>query len=450
MNTKINQFSRAAMTLLAMLFTSMLAWAQDGNCGDTSVNGGADVTWSYNTTTKTLTISGHGSMMYYGSVLGSDSKYHSTAPWSIYDAEIKNVVVGEGVTYIGSYAFAYCPALTTVSLPTSVFALGDYVCYSSNVSRINIPYATAAATIGTGGFEYCSDDLQIAVPAHLLKTYKDAANWSAYATKMVGVLDDAHGFAISDNPPTGNYEYTRTFKCGVAATLCLPYEISSGQASAYGQFYTFAGVDKSGEKWVVVMEEANRMSDALAPHTPYMFLPYIFDGKSKGDDLPITFSGNVSSIAAAGNTVWNEGSTGFWSFQGVTYNYSWNEGHEDLGRIYGFAAQNYDGGSYTVSPGDFVKAAAGASIAPFRAYLVYTATGGAKRRVIGEPEEFPSRMSVRLINADGSATVIGTIDTKTGEITMDANWYDLNGHQLEGEPITSGIYIKNGKKIYVK
>ena len=423
----------------------------NGNCGQTG-DDGSDVTWSYNTTTKALTISGTGQMMYYGSALGSDSQYHSTAPWSHFDSEIETVVVEDGVTYIGSYAFAYCSALTSISLPASVVALGDYVCYgSSNGStnlRIDIP-SVVAVTIGAGGFDATPANLKIAVPAELLDDYQVATNWSGYAAKMVGVLSETTGFGTTF--ATGNYEYKRTFNCGVAATLCLPFELSSGQIYPYGQLYTFAGVDKSGEKWEVVMEEANKASGTLTAYKPYLFLPYIFN--SEDTDLPLTFYGNVTTAENAGYDSWQEGGAGaYWTFQGVYYNVTWNDGDANLGKVYGFAAEPYNGSDYTVSPGDFVKAAAGASIAPFRAFLQYTpAPSNAQRRGAADNEALPSSMSVRLVDADGIVTAIGTIDTKTGEVSFDSDaWFTLDGRRLNGKPIQKGVYIKNGKKILVK
>ena len=415
-----------------------------GNCGTTGHE--SDVVWRYDN--GTLTISGTGQMMYYGSALGGDNKYHSTAPWSYLDSEIQKVIVEDGVTYIGSYAFAYCTALTSVSLPASVIALGDYVCYSSNVTRIDIP-GTTAATIGTGGFNACPEGLQIAVPAHLLKNYKEAENWSGYAAKMVGVLNETTGF---DNTfATGNYEYTRTFKCGIASTVCLPFSVTAAQAASVGKFYTFDGIDKTGEKWEVIMKETNTVSTDLSANTPYLFMPYIFDGMSQGDAMPLIFTGEVATAANAGYTSKAEGTAGaYWTFQGVYYNVAWNDGNANLGSVYGFAAQNYDGGSYTVNPGDFVKAMAGASIAPFRAFLKFTPVSGAPRRGAAE-EALPSRMTVRLVNADGDVTAIGTIDTKTGEIRFDSEaWYTLDGRRLNGKPAQKGVYINNGKKIIVK
>ena len=89
----------------------------------------------------------------------------------------------------------------------------------------------------------------------------------------------------------------------------------------------------------------------------------------------------------------------------------------------------------------------GATIAPFRAYLKYTAPSSA-RGVTRGTDELPATMSVRLVSASGAPTAIGTLDTRTGEITFsDDAWYSLDGRRLSSKPATKGIYIHNGKVV---
>lgn len=430
-----------------------LAAVTNGTCGDISINRGNDVTWKYNTSTKVLTISGTGPMMYYGSALGTDNKYHSTAPWSKYDDEIEKVVVENGLTYIGSYAFAYCTALTSVSLPASVVALGNYVCYTSNVIRIDIP-STTAATLGEGGFGYCPY-LQIVVPSTLLGTYRTADNWSKYADKLVGSLSEVTGFD-PDYFVTGKYEFKRTLRCGVSSTICLPFGISADQASSVGRFYSFVGIDKSGEQWTVIMQEVNQVKDGLVADRPYLFIPYILDGMSFGEQFEFTFSGSVSSPDIAGYVKKENENGSFWSFQGVFYNIRWDETHNSgmLGKVYGFAANSYspDDNSYTVNPGDFVKAGEGASIPSFRAFLQYTgssAQGAPMRGGTRADVSLPNSIKVKLIDANGTITATGEISTETADFIIDT-WYDMNGRILPDAPTGEGMYIHNGNQVLIK
>ena len=425
-----------------------------GTCGaddpkTTTEDESKNVTWLYDNDTHTLTISGTGAMMYYG--LTSDN-LHSTAPWNHLDGELEHVIVTNGVTSVGAYAFAMCRKLVNASLPTSVFEIDQAAFYTTDLIRIDIPSATAV-TLAKNAFSSCHDDLVIAVPSTLLGTYQTATNWSAFAAKLVGVLSETTGFGTTF--ATGNYEYTRTFKCGVASTVCLPFSLDATQAASVGNFYTFAGIDKTGEKWEVIMQEAtNKVSTDLTANTPYLFMPFIFEGKDKGDDVQLTFSGTVSTARDAGYSGWMEsGTSNEWIFQGVYYNYTWAEGNENLDKVYGFAAQSYNGDSYTVSPGDFVMAGAGASIAPFRAFLQCNSGGqsnGTKRRnAPAETGSLPARMAVRLVGADGIVTGISSL-TSDPSPAGEGSWFTLDGRKLNSTPNARGLYINNGKKVIKK
>lgn len=78
-----------------------------GSCGEA-------LTWSLSTAGD-LTVSGTGDMADFAA---------TGAPWAEYRDQIKLVILGQGVTSIGSSAFQDCKNLETVSLPGSLTALG--------------------------------------------------------------------------------------------------------------------------------------------------------------------------------------------------------------------------------------------------------------------------------------------------------------------------------------
>ena len=100
-----------------------------------------------------------------------------------------------------------------------------------------------------------------------------------------------------------------------------------------------------------------------------------------------------------------------------------------------------------------MKAKNGAKIRPMSCYLLWTGkseNNARSRRVAASAtEQLPQSISVRLINASGETTGIGTLDTTTGDITFDG-WYTLDGTRLDSKPAKSGIYINNGKKVIIK
>ncbi len=77
-----------------------------GTCGD-------NLTW--NLTGGVLTISGTGAMNDYSG---------TSAPWYYYRSSITSVIVENGVTSIGNYAFSYCSGLTSITIPNSVTSIG--------------------------------------------------------------------------------------------------------------------------------------------------------------------------------------------------------------------------------------------------------------------------------------------------------------------------------------
>ena len=105
---------RAAILLLVMMLTTATAWAQSGSCGD-------DLTWELTQHEYddfyTLTISGSGAMYDYGDPF----EY----PWNSYAEQINEVVIKDGVTSIGNYAFS-TTGLTSIEIPASVKSIGSY------------------------------------------------------------------------------------------------------------------------------------------------------------------------------------------------------------------------------------------------------------------------------------------------------------------------------------
>src|SRR5574344_1918481 len=128
------------MFFLMMICLSANAWAQtSGNCGKEN---DADVTWSYDAATTTLTISGTGDMADFTS---------GAAPWNAYLSNITSVVIKSGVTSIGKYAFKGYLRLTSVSIPSGVTSIGNYAFYDcSDLTSVSIP--GSVTSIGSPAF----------------------------------------------------------------------------------------------------------------------------------------------------------------------------------------------------------------------------------------------------------------------------------------------------------
>lgn len=113
------------MTVLCALFTvTASAEAISGNCGEQ----GDNVTWFYEEDSKTLTIQGNGRMADYIYYIDDDEWTSVDNPWSssFYNTNIENIIIDEGVTYIGAGSFLYMYELKNIEIPESVEGIGGH------------------------------------------------------------------------------------------------------------------------------------------------------------------------------------------------------------------------------------------------------------------------------------------------------------------------------------
>ena len=148
-----------ALAVIIVMLTATTARADDsGECGAS----GNNVTWSFNSSSKTLTISGTGAMANYSPFV---------KPWINNIESIETVVIEDGVTSIGNYAFAYCSNLTSVTIPSSVTSIGKYVFFiCTRLTSVTIP--SSVTSIGGGAFDNCSSLTSITIPSSVTSIEK--------------------------------------------------------------------------------------------------------------------------------------------------------------------------------------------------------------------------------------------------------------------------------------
>lgn len=117
-----------------------------GTCGENLI-------WSLDAD-GVLTISGTGAM---------DSYYDERAPWDAYRNDIVHLVVEEGVTTIGDWAFLSCTNLVDVVLPDSLLEIcfGAFDCCEA-LASITIP--ENVRSIGAQAFVDCNSLTEIEIP----------------------------------------------------------------------------------------------------------------------------------------------------------------------------------------------------------------------------------------------------------------------------------------------
>ena len=179
-----------------------------GSCGE-------NVNWVM-TADGMLTISGTGAM--------ADYEWSGT-PWASVCSEIKSVVIGDGVTSIGDYAFYDCGALTSVTIPDTVTVIGDGAFRGcSRLSGMTIP--DSVTSIGKSAFRDCCKLTGLTIPDNVTSIGDHAFN-GCNRLKNVTIpssVTSIGGYAFSD--------------CTSLASVTIP-----GSAASIGQS-AFEGCEK--------------------------------------------------------------------------------------------------------------------------------------------------------------------------------------------------------------
>ena len=131
---KILSILLAVMMIISIIPITVSAATYSGTCGD-------NLTWEFDESTGTLTISGTGAMYDY---------FSSNRPWESYEDSIKEVLIEDGVTSIGTSAFTSYDSLTSITIPDSVTTI-DIWAFASCDSLISI-------TVDSDNDYYSSDE----------------------------------------------------------------------------------------------------------------------------------------------------------------------------------------------------------------------------------------------------------------------------------------------------
>lgn len=118
-----------------------------GSCGEA-------VNWVL-TEDGTLTISGTGEM--------SEWTTDASIPWFSWRSYIRTVVIEDGVTTVGKYAFRYCSSLSKVTMGGSVVSIGSYAFFVCS-SLQDVTMGGSVAEIGSYAFYNCTSLEKVTIP----------------------------------------------------------------------------------------------------------------------------------------------------------------------------------------------------------------------------------------------------------------------------------------------
>ncbi len=140
----------ALFLLLIIICAAFSRVSADGPCGE-------NASWTLSDD-GVLTISGSGPM--------EDYQYVDKSPWYNTRAQIRKIVIEEGITAVGNKNFYGCTYLTEVRLPETLTAIGDAAFdQDSHLALINVP--EGITSIGKTAFRQCSSLTVFPIPSGL-------------------------------------------------------------------------------------------------------------------------------------------------------------------------------------------------------------------------------------------------------------------------------------------
>ena len=224
---------------------------------------------------------------------------------------------------------------------------------------------------------------------------------------------------------------------GFMKMICFPIKMSSAEHATLYKLDTFSMETVGQEQvWIATFNDVTPAQNQFLFSEPDM--PYLLLSDTTGI---ISFTGEIDCVPSTVDgfqPIELDGGNG-WTMKGV---YSDTQESSINGYLYqcGKALKK----NITTGTNELVDILVdkekNSSLSAFQAYISYNPEN------IGETA--PSKVYLKLVDKNGKITAVGTLNTVTGEITID-RWFSLDGKPLTEEPTEPGFYIHNGKKVAI-
>ena len=163
------------LSIVSVVDFSAFADVKTGKCGD-------NVTYSLDTETGLLTISGTGDMYSYRQFFQNTN--------------IKSVIIESGVTSIGDSAFDGCTSLTDVTIPNSVTSIG-YSAFRDCRSLTSVTIPDSLTSIGEEAFSSCTSLTSVTIP-NSVTSIGDSAFSGCRSLTSIEVSNNNENYSSTD------------------------------------------------------------------------------------------------------------------------------------------------------------------------------------------------------------------------------------------------------------
>lgn len=194
-----------------------------GTCGD-------NLTWTFDSN-GTLTISGTGSMKDF-EIVGMNNVPNT--PWL--SCDIKNIVIDNGVTYIGNYAFSQLTSLEKLTMADSVLSMGSGIFNGDSLLK-DVYFSKNLELETFPSFRYCTSLESISMPDSV-KIIPDECFYNCTSLKKVVLSQSLQSIGASsfenctkletiDFPDNLNNIYSWAFKnCDSLVSINIPDSVT--------------------------------------------------------------------------------------------------------------------------------------------------------------------------------------------------------------------------------
>ena len=328
-------------------------------------------------------------------------------PWFNDRGKINKVVIKDGVTNIGSYAFYYCENLSSITF------------------KGNTP-----PTFGNYVFDYDNKSIIAYVPANSLGAYMNALEGLGFsdirAVTSISLNDNSNAYTRNTQIDNADVSYTRDFS-KYWEPLYIPFSLKYEDWKDDFEIAYINGIHQydtndDGDIDKTVLEFVKIKSGSTYPNTPY-----IIRAKEKGKKT--LYAENVTLYESDVNQIKCSTTAQEFIFTG---NYK---------KVSKMDLMAYYTNKYTMHLGDINYINLITGVGAYRWYM-----------------EIKERDSAYGINNNNTAKeisirVVGEETTGIANIqhaSPNSQTYDLNGRKVNENNLKPGMYVKNGRKFVVK
>lgn len=349
-------------------------------------------------------------------------------------SSLAEVVIPDGVTSIGNYAFNGCTSLAEVEIPASVTSIGSSAFRECSSLKKVICYVVTPLINTNVFFNSSYKTAQLFVLYESISKYKESTVWQKFGKILpIGLVElvDGQPYTNEEDQWVPMVRYTRTFSDKVVAKwqcLYVPFDIKVTNdmlndfdfAELYMISYKDAnnnGEIEDNEPLVMLLMKQNA-GKVLHANTPYFI-------KAKTAGTKSIEVESATLKASAMGTVYCCTTKHEYTLTGIY----------DTFNINGYYTMGVSGGFNYYDVDTDMKAN--------RWYMQVNS-------LTGEDEPTAGVRQI-LIMVDGEDDTTGLMDITSNNKTAKDGIYTLDGRKVnDSQNLRRGIYLINGKKVFVK